>query len=103
MIRLKHPVTNAVKECTTGYSWTTLFFGMFVPLIRGDLKWAVILFLLTLLVGFITAGVGCFMVDAIFACFYNKIFITEMVEKGYTGKDTIDTEWLVDNKVIGKE
>ena len=103
MTRLKHPVTNAVKECTTGYSWTTLFFGMFVPLIRGDLKWAVILFLLTLLVGFITAGVGCFMVDAIFAYFYNKIFITEMVEKGYTGKDTIDTEWLVDNKVIGKE
>ena len=42
MIRLKNPQTNVVKECATGYSWTTFFFGMFVPLIRGDLKWAAI-------------------------------------------------------------
>lgn len=107
MIRLKHPQTNVVKECSTGYSWTTFFFGLFVlaplvPLVRGDLKWATILFLLTLLVGCATLGLGCFLVGPIFAAFYNKIFITSMVEKGYIGKDTLDNDWLVSNKIIFK-
>ena len=107
MIRLKHPQTNVVKECSTGYSWATCFFGLFflaplVPLVRGDLKWATILILLTLLVSCAMLGLGGLLVGPIFAAFYNKIFITSMVEKGYIGKDTLDNDWLVSNKIIFK-
>jgi hypothetical protein len=102
MIRLKNPQTNVVKECATGYSWTTFFFGMFVPLIRGDLKWAAIFFLLTFLVGIFTVGFGSFLCGPIFAAFYNKIFITSIVEKGYVGQDEPDKEWLIENKVVAK-
>ena len=34
---------------------------------------------------------------------FSRWNVREMVEKGYIGKDAIDIEWLVDNKVIGKE
>ena len=44
MIVLKHS-TGLIKECPTGYSWTTFFFGFFVPAFRGDLKWGIIHFL----------------------------------------------------------
>ena len=31
-----------MKLAPVGYSWTNLFFGFFVPLFRGDWKWAVL-------------------------------------------------------------
>ena len=40
------------KEVTTGFSWTSLFFGIFVPLLRGDGTG----FLIQLFLGFVTMG-----------------------------------------------
>jgi hypothetical protein len=105
MIRLKHPQTNVTKECPTGYSWTTFLFGLFVPLVRGDLKWAAILFVITALVTTFSWALcfipNCF-IGPIFAYFYNKLYITELVEKGYVGNDKADNDWLVENKVIAR-
>ena len=79
---LKHD-SGLVKEVKVGFSWTFFFFGLFVPLIRGDLKWAVIMLLLQSLVGALTMGIGCFVVSLIFAFIYNKIYIKDLLEKGY--------------------
>ena len=49
MINLKHKNTNVVKQVKIGFSWTVLFFGVFVPLFRGDCKWFLIMILCSLI------------------------------------------------------
>ena len=100
MIILKHKDTGLSKECTTGFSWTVFFFGVFVPLIRGDLKWAAIFFVLTLLVGLPTLGLGCFLVGPIFAFFYNKVFIRGLMENGFIPADDHSYNWYAANGLL---
>ena len=71
-LKNKDGVTKEVKK---GFSWTMLFFGVFVPLVRGDWKW----FLISLLAGLVTCGISWL----IFPFFYNKIYLNELLEKGY--------------------
>jgi len=74
-ITFKNPNTGAMKNAPVGFSWTTFFFSFFPPLFRGDFKFAVIIFLLQM----ISFGLaGC-----VFAFFYNKLYIKELVNSGY--------------------
>jgi hypothetical protein len=75
---LNHVTTGEVKTVPTGFSWTTLFFGFFVPLFRGDILWAAIM----LIVGIVTAGISVI----IFPFFYNKVYIDSLLKKGYSYK-----------------
>ena len=36
-VRIIHSVSGIAKNGYTGYSWTYLFFGWFVPVVRGEL------------------------------------------------------------------
>ena len=100
MIILKHKDTGVVKECVPGFSWTSLFFGPFVPLLRGDIKWAAIVFAVCALIGLCTYGIGSIFVTPVFAYFYNKIYIKDLVEKGYTYIDEAGKYYLVSNGII---
>ena len=64
-----------VKIVKEGFSWTILFFGIFVPLYRGDWKW----FLIILIANIFTYGWA----SVVFAFIYNKIYINDLLEKGY--------------------
>ena len=64
-----------VKIVKEGFSWTMLFFGIFVPLYRGDWKW----FLIILIANIFTYGLA----SVVFAFIYNKIYINDLLEKGY--------------------
>ena len=75
--------SGMVKEVKKGFSWTGFFFGLCVPLIRGDLKWAAIMFAISLLAGSFTFGLGSLFISLIFAFLYNKLYIKELLEKGY--------------------
>ncbi|WP_258296248.1 hypothetical protein [Paenibacillus peoriae] len=67
--------TGMIKERKVGFSWTTLFFGFFPALFRGDWKWAVIIFLVSIL----TSGASNF----VFCFIYNRIHINDLLTQGY--------------------
>lgn len=64
-----------LRTVKVGFSWTTLFFGCLVPLVRGDIKWALIMLLCSML----TCGISLL----VFPFFYNRIYIKELQSKGY--------------------
>ncbi|WQT47107.1 HrgC protein [Helicobacter pylori] len=70
---------NLIKKGLVGFSWTTLFFSFFVPIIRGDVEWAVIMFIAALFTSFIS--------NIIFAFIYNKQYTTRLLESGYEPTD----------------
>ena len=101
MIVLRHKESGLMKECVTGFSWTTFFFGVIVPLVRGDLKWAAILFALAVVIGVPTLGIGAFIVNIVFSFFYNKIYIRGMMERGFVPADEASQNWCIANGLLG--
>lgn len=94
MIHSKHGL-----ECKghVGFSWTTLFFGVFPALFRGDLYGACLgTFLWTSAVAsvvFFPLAVIVFVVMWIFwANMYNKNYMVRLVERGYIGKNLTNTQ-----------
>jgi len=79
-VQIQHPPTGLIKDGYFGFSWTYLFFGWLVPLVRGELGTAG----LHLLFSFCTFGVW----QLIMPFLYNKQFMTRMLEKGYVLSDT---------------
>lgn len=64
-----------VRSVPVGFSWTTFFFGFFVPLCRGDIKNCAIMILTCIL----TLGLAWF-----FYIFkYNKIYLCDLLMKGF--------------------
>ena len=78
-VNMVNPTTRQVKQRKLGFSWTTLFFGFWVPLFRGDWKWCLIMFVL----GVVTLGLS----GIVFAFIYNKIHLNELVADGYKAMD----------------
>lgn len=91
---------GVTKEVKIGFSWTTFFFGFFPALIRGDLKWATIMFVTALLAGVFTLGFGAWIPGIIFSFVYNKIYIKDLLEKGYRPVDEGTEEKLRDEDII---
>lgn len=67
------------KSGVVGFSWTTLFFGFFVPMFRGDWKWCLIMLL--------AQALTCGLAGIFFAFIYNKIYTRALLEDGYTAAD----------------
>ena len=89
LVQLKHS-SGITKTVKVGFSWTTFFFGFIVPLVRGDIKWAAIMFIVEVLIGSFTLGIGAWVAEIIFSFIYNKLYIKELLEKGYTTQNQSD-------------
>ena len=90
------------KEVKVGFSWTVFFFGLFVPLFRGDLKWAAIMFFGTILLGFGTLGIGGAVLGIVMSFVYNKIYIKDLIEKGWKPVGEENRLLLEEKNIIGK-
>ncbi len=106
---------NLIKKGFVGFSWTTLFFNFWVPVIRGDARWAIVMFIFLFcysfvvvvtiggmfadtsdidkipdneLIGiFLIVSLGSIIIDIIFAFTYNKQYTTRLLESGYEPTD----------------
>ena len=75
ILTLKDPITDETKTVHTGFSWTVLLFGFFVPICRKDWR-STLLFTPIYLV---TLGIA----SIPFAFIYNKRYIRLLFEQGY--------------------
>lgn len=89
-IRFKHTATNQIKEAPEGISWTTFFFGFFPALLRGS-SWTIKIFLLSC----VTFGLAGFY----FTFKFNKLYMEELLEKGYVPANPEDKNALIRNGV----
>lgn len=77
-----------VAKGVVGFSWTTLFFGAFVPLFRGDWKW----FLIMLIAAICTMGIS----NLVLCFIYNGIYTRDLLEnKNYEPADEISRQRLI--------
>lgn len=87
----QHPLTGKIKQVKVGYSFTTMFFGFFPALFRGDFKWAVITFLVVLIaIVLIDPIIGEKLATTLnrvgwilWAGVYNEKYEKELIRKGY--------------------
>ena len=74
-IQIKHKHSGLIKTGVYGFSWTYLFFGVFVPLLRGELGVAALHFLFSVITFGLWQLVLCFI--------YNKQYMTRMLTNGW--------------------
>jgi hypothetical protein len=86
-----NPQTGLIKTGYYGFSWTYLFFGWWVPLIRGELVVALLHFLFTMS----TLGLWQFVV----AFLYNKQYTVRLIEKGYVLHDQPDRVYEAQSRI----
>nr|WP_245256137.1 DUF2628 domain-containing protein [Paenibacillus lactis] len=93
---------GVTKRVKLGFSWTTLFFAFLPALFRGDLKWAVIMFIISAVFGSFTLGLGAWISGIVFSFVYNKIYIKELLEKGYRPADDSARTALERTQIIAR-
>lgn len=83
MAYTKIVLTNGIESKTApvGFSWTTCFFGGWPALFRGDWKMALIIFVCSIF----TYGLA----GVVFAFFYNKMYIKDLVQRKYWFLNTL--------------
>jgi hypothetical protein len=92
---LKIRLTNSsgfIKEADWGFSWKTLFFGVFVPLVRGDLAW----FFIGIFLAICTAGIALL----VFPFTYNKIYVKKLLAQGFYPADELSRTTLLNANLI---
>ena len=89
-LTLEDKKNKIIKEAPVGFSWTTIFFGGFVPLFRGDWPWFFIM-LIANVISFGLAGI-------LFGFIYNRIYIQNMLKKGFKIKSYDGNKKLIESK-----
>ncbi len=102
---MKHPQSGLIKPVPLGFSWTVFFFGGFPPLLRGDLKWAVIMWAVWASAGVlavVTLGAGLLALPVfgiVLAAIYNKRYVTDLMTQGFVPADDHSRNMLMQKGV----
>lgn len=93
-IRVKNDIDKR-KEVKLGFSWTMFFFGLFVPLFRGDWKWFLII--LGIDVALTITGLIFIMPFLMLGLsfFYNRLYAKDLHDNGYRGLTPEENQELI--------
>jgi ABC-type multidrug transport system fused ATPase/permease subunit len=86
-IQLKHKNSGVMKTGYYGFSWTTLFFGGFPALFRGDFLTFIGTFVVLFLIALAIHPFVVFIAMFVWAFFYNGYYTKKLLEKGYEFSD----------------
>jgi len=104
-VNVKNEV-GLVKQIKLGFSWTAFFFGVFVPLLRGDFKWAGIYAVIYIIswIGLINETIVFTLIFFVFQFgfpfFYNKLYFKELEKKGYQAASDTDAQLLASKNYV---
>ena len=87
-VHLVHPQTGIQRNGYYGFSWTSLFFGGFPALIRGDTGYGLAILLGGCLAGAVSFGSLWFLVGLVWAAIYNKQYTLRLIQQGYQFDDS---------------
>ncbi len=90
-VRMTNARTGDIRHGVFGFSWTSLLFGGFTPLLRGDVAAGLILIAIAATAGFFSGGVLWFAVNLIPAATYNDIYTRGLLCRGFEFDDTPET------------
>ena len=90
-IVLRHS-SGLVRPGFIGFSWTTLFFGPFPAVFRGDWYGFFIYVGFGFVLAFLTLGWGNVIQWIVWAFFYNRWYTKRLLEKGYVIADGSDKD-----------
>ncbi len=82
-IILRNPDSGLQASAYLGFSWTTLFFGSFPALFRGDFLTFVGTFVVYFILALCSYGTLAFIASLIWAFLYNKYHARKLIERGY--------------------
>jgi len=89
---LRNKASGVGKTGRLGWSWTYLYFGFWVPLVRGEIGIAALHLLFTA----ITFGVF----QIIWSFFYNKQHMTRLLTNGWEVNDSDQVKMMVNRKLM---
>lgn len=87
VILVKHPQSGIVKKAYVGFSWTTLFFGLFPALFRADFITFIGGFVIWIILA-IFYIVPAIVANIVWAFVYNSYYTKKLLERGYEFADS---------------
>ncbi len=83
-IVLQHPISMEIKKVPTGFSWTFLFFGGWVALIRGDVLVTVLMLILAMWMLIVPPMIfAVALAQFVGAFLYNEMYLNRLKNKGW--------------------
>jgi hypothetical protein len=82
--------TGEIRTGYYGFSWTSLIWGGFPALFRGDIGAGLAVVLIGVAAAALTYGIGWYVVALLWAVAYNKSHLNGLLDRGYEFSDNPD-------------
>jgi hypothetical protein len=89
-IQMRHKENGLPKTGFMGFSWTTLIFGIFVPVFRFDWLTLVASIAVHMILAVTTLGIGNVIAWIVWSFYYNKYYTIKLIKKGYEFSDSLE-------------
>lgn len=90
--------TGLKEKAYYGFSWTSLFFGVFPMLFRQEWKAFLVSFVIFLVISVLTYGIGVIIGCIVWAFVFNKWHLKKLIKSGYSFDEAEPSEAIAQAK-----